>query len=1471
MDTKNKAAIANTNDGAAQTLPAAGGSAPHPGKAAVAQDFPAAGNSAPQIPPPEAFNASRDDWAVYQERLQQYMVSQNISTPNAKKATLISLMGNAAYKELRDMCWPAEVSIKSYEDICELLRHQYAEPVVVHHARREFYRAVRTSGEPVQQLLLRYRGLAAKCAFGANYETILLDKIVSSQDGQIFDRLCEEDSTLSLEQALKIIQRKEGQLKLNEMACNYNTVREPRASRPVHERLGPVKRYESARNNNQSSSGRGTEPRQRRIRCIHCGGTNHQTRECIHKAASCHHCKQPGHIATICPKKRTKYVASGQLERAQETKEEEEYEFYTDSDEYTGPDFEVKVNNIGTKSSVNSPYDVFLTVSGKKIEFQIDTGAGISAISSRQYHKELKHVPLEKTTVKLTGYSGEQLHLIGVIQPTIKLLEKTVYGRIYIVQNGGPPILGRNILNKLGFDFTFKTSTSTKILNITEINNEAAKIFQAFPDLFDGQLGTYSGRKVKLELKPNASAKFCRARPVPFAFQKQYDEEFDALEKLGVITRTDTSDWGTPVVPVLKPNGKIRICGDYKTTINPQLVEVKYPLPRVEELFAKIKGGQMFTKLDLSRGYNQLVLDDDSKKLVALSTHRGVYLMNRLPFGITPASGIFQREIERILQGIPNVVNFIDDILITGKNNEEHLRTIKRVLKRLRDVGLKLEKSKCEFFQHEVTYLGHTISKDGLKKCKKNVDAIANAPLPKSVTEVRAFCGMANYYGKFVNNMAGTLGPLYRLLRKDVKFDWTADCDNAVKSIKNAIVSDNVLCHFDPDLPVVLTCDASNRGLGAILSHRIAGNIIKPIAFASRTLNNAEANYSTIHKEGLAIIFGVKKFYQFLVGRHFILQTDHKPLVSIFKPTNGIPVMAAGRVQRWSVYLSGFDYTIEHVKSEHNLSDVLSRLPLQKGEPNSEVDEENMYLNFMSNNFPSKTVTYKDIQRESRKDVEIAAIANAVKNNDWRDVFERKPELKAFQNKGDEMAVERDILMWGGRVVIPKKLRQDMLQSVHLSHMGIVKTKSLCRSHFWWPNLDKDIESMIKNCEQCSQLLPDPAKTELIPWRSEERPWSRIHLDFAGPIKNVYLLIIVDAFSKWIEVFITKNPNAQFTLDKLYEISCRFGIPDTIVTDNGAQFKNNEFETFTTKFGIKHVFTAPGFPATNGQAESAVKVVKKGIRATLGDGSTRDLQSVLNQFLFDYRITPHTSTLDSPAKLLMKRELRNRLSLIKPLTTSETIENQQRRQIRNHGGRVMRHILVGDRVWARDYTNPNKKAWAAGRIRQILGKRNFLVQFGGAGRLIKRHIDQIRLRASAAETQTNNGNDTSRPNPMYNEEGEANRDREREERQRSGTAGQRTSHCTPERRRASAAEPILPEPSISTAAVSVAPEAQENPRTPPSIPLDELSAVVGPSTSANASCTTGTEITTRNETPTETTTHTRTRTRRNPDRLMYDH
>lgn len=301
--------------------------------------------------------------------------------------------------------------------------------------------------------------------------------------------------------------------------------------------------------------------------------------------------------------------------------------------------------------------------------------------------------------------------------------------------------------------------------------------------------------------------------------------------------------------------------------------------------------------------------------------------MKRLPFGVKTAGAIFQKTIETLLKDIPNCINFMDDIVITGKNIAEHIQTLKAVLKRLEANGLRLNADKCKFFQEKIIYLGFNIDKNGLSKNNSNVESILNAGIPKDVSETRAFIGMCNFYSKFIPNFANKMIPLYKLLRKDVKFSWTKQCQEAYEAMKKEISSDNVLVHFDPKKKVILTTDASNTAIAGILSQEFSDNSRRPIAFISRSLNKAECNYSTIQKEALAIIFSVIKLQQYLIGIDFVIETDHKPLLSIFGHDKGLPIMAAARMQRWAFILTGFTFQMKFVKGILNSADVLSRMP----------------------------------------------------------------------------------------------------------------------------------------------------------------------------------------------------------------------------------------------------------------------------------------------------------------------------------------------------------------------------------------------------------------------------------------------------------------------------------------------------------------------------------------------------------------
>ena len=312
-----------------------------------------------------------------------------------------------------------------------------------------------------------------------------------------------------------------------------------------------------------------------------------------------------------------------------------------------------------------------------------------------------------------------------------------------------------------------------------------------------------------------------------------------------------TSRWAAPVVPVKKANGTLRLCGSYDQTVNKASQLEKYPLPRVDELFAAMTGGKMFTKIDLREAYFQLELDDASKEVLTINTHKGLFRPNRLAFGVKSAVSIFQREMETLLSGIPNVAVFLDDIAVTGPNPVAHRENVREVLRRLNSAGLRVNEEKSVWLAAEVKYLGFSISAAGVRTTAEKTAAVQEAPEPRNLSELKAYMGLLQYYGRFLPGLATVAAPLYALERKGTVWAWGATERAAFLKTKQLLVSAPVLTHYDPVKPLILTTDASSYGLGAVLSHPSGEHGDQPIAYASRTLNEAERNYSQLDKEAL--------------------------------------------------------------------------------------------------------------------------------------------------------------------------------------------------------------------------------------------------------------------------------------------------------------------------------------------------------------------------------------------------------------------------------------------------------------------------------------------------------------------------------------------------------------------------------------------------------------------------------------------
>ena len=575
------------------------------------------------------------------------------------------------------------------------------------------------------------------------------------------------------------------------------------------------------------------------------------------------------------------------------------------------------------------------------------------------------------------------------------------------------------------------------------------------------------------------------------------------------------------------------MCGDYKVTLNPVLHVPEYPLPTADDVFQKLNGGKKFTKLDLSHAYQQVLLDEESRKYVTINTHLGLFRYLRLSYGVASAPALFQETMDKILNGLEHVGCILDDIIITGVDDDEHWRNVELVLQRLSDMNIQLNLSKCYFMKDEVEYFAFRVTKEGIQPSKKKVDAVLQVPEPKSLKELQSWLGLVNYYRKFIPNMSTIVQPLTELLGKNVPWNWTDACKQACETVKQLSTSSSVLVHYQPERTVTLAVDASPYGVGAVISHEMDDGLDRPIAFASKSLSASERNYSQLEKEALAIIFGIKKFHQYLYGRKFVLLTDHKPLTVILGPKKGIPVLAASRLQRWAVQLSAYYYDIKYRSTDRNSNaDMLSRFPL----PERQDESENVF--FMEANEVNREqinalpFTPEKIAKASREDPVLSRIIHFTVNG-WPEKSSLSAKCRPYYKFKDEFTTEQGCLLRGIRVVIPGKFQARLLDELHENHPGIVRMKSLARMHMWWSTLDTDIENKVNNCVSCQHNRSPVAKAPPNPWRWPNQSWKRIHIDYAGPFMNKMYLIVVDSHSKWLEVITMGSTTSESTINAL--------------------------------------------------------------------------------------------------------------------------------------------------------------------------------------------------------------------------------------------------------------------------------------------------------------------------------------------------
>lgn len=670
----------------------------------------------------DGFDKSKTTWARWMQRFELALEIFNCDT-GKKKKYLLHFMGAETYNLLCDRIYPKTVRELIYDEISrELSAYFDPEPnEIVENYHFHLYK--QAADQSCDDFLRELRRMSAHCNFGTYLDTASRNQFVFGLKTQAIRSRLLEKKGLTLNNAIEIAKA---------METSSRGCAEIQQEKPIVNAIqthGTQQKKKQGYVNAAKTHTAGGSPKtssDKKFACYRCGSTKHLANSCAHVRSICRYCSKKGHLQSVCFKK-----------QKESTHFVEERERVTLTVGEMCPIYERRdalqeiqdLLSISTTLRSKLIYDIL--VNDISILFEIDTGAPVTLISLADAKRWFGKVQLQSNDTGLQSYCHTSIDVLGFIYVHVKTPIPSPAVKLYIVRSDRKPLLGREWLRQLHFDWLeiFKqliypsesTHTSTHTvqqLHTTSSFNLQSKLnelVQRFAKVFDtASAGKIVGTQARLHMKADSTPKFFKARRVPFPLLQPVERELDRLVHDGILVKVDTSDWATPIVPVPKSQGEVRICGDYKITVNTGLLIDEYPLPTVNELFSTMAGGQKFSKIDLSKVYLQMEVHPEDRQLLTLNTHKGLYQPTRLMFGIANAPAKFQKFMEGVLRDIPGVSVFIDDIRITAANDDEHWNRLTEVLKRLNELNMRVNLQKSEFMKDHIVHCGHIIDRHGI-------------------------------------------------------------------------------------------------------------------------------------------------------------------------------------------------------------------------------------------------------------------------------------------------------------------------------------------------------------------------------------------------------------------------------------------------------------------------------------------------------------------------------------------------------------------------------------------------------------------------------------------------------------------------------------------------------------------------------------------------------------------------------------
>ncbi|XP_064458840.1 uncharacterized protein K02A2.6-like [Ornithodoros turicata] len=1231
------------------------------------------------LPPPKPLDVTGDlwkAWKLWKGEFRLFSTATNLKAQpkEVQAATFLVILGEEGRKICNTLQFETEADRDDVDKLIQKLEEHCKPTLNLTYHEFLFGSRNQKEGERFDEWLTELRILAASCEFGTLEKRMLRSRIILGvRDKKLQQRLISENP--SCEKVIETCRMRElSKQQFDDIQKEKDEVKE------VH---AVTKRTRT---------------------CSKCGYT-HDKDACPAQGKECKSCGKLNHFASVCRSKgqRKKYRRKPKAKQVLEVEREEDTYFLQ----------MLSVNNVASSDL----WSAEVTIENVKLNCRVDTGANCSVISAGQ----LRKVTSKKTTkcnVTLNTFFGFKQKAAGRIPLQASCNGQSTKVLFFVVPQEVPLTLSGKASEELGLiQRTVHSAVATKTSDEHHLYGPA----QPYRDVFEG-LGKLRGVQYHMKLTPHAKGVVKPARRIAVALKDKVKRELDHMEADGVIAKvTEPTEWASNMVVVVKKD-KVRICLD-PADLNKALLREHYPMATLEDIAPRLGKAKYFSTLDASSGFWQIQLDKDSSYICTMSTPFGRYRFLRMPFGISTAPEVFQRAMHRVLQDLDGVDVVMDDILVWGGTKAEHDQRLMRLLERCRDVNLKLNIRKCCFLQQQVRYLGQMITSEGLAVDPRRVEDILAVTEPTNVKELRTFLGMINFVSRFIPNASQVSAPLRELLKTDTIWEWSTRHKDSFKELREALTKAPVLAYFQAHKPVTLSVDASQDGVGAVLTQE--GH---PVAYSSRSLTETQQRYAQIEKEMVAIVHGCEKFHEYIFGQPSVkVESDHKPLEAIFKkPLHGCPL----RLQRMRLALQKYPINVVYKPGkEMFIADALSRFPKQE----CLREEEHFYVNVLQY-LDVSDEKIAEISRATQRDSQLQKIRKYVETAWPNNKNEVDNEVRQYWTYKEEIHAQDGLLFRSNRLIIPKGMRQITLKLLHASHCGEEKMKERARDVMFWPGITSEIEQLARNCALCEKHRPRNERLPMISHELPKLPWQVIGADHFSQGGREFL-ILVDYYSFYYEVKPLKRSTAKEVVAICTDVFTTHGIPVRFLSDNGPPFGSHEFREGMRFLGVTHITSSPHYPRSNGMAERAVREAKK-LLSKYAYESTE-----FKTALLEWRNTPRDKVLKSPVQRLMGRSTRTLLpvhsaclqpSLVQPKDVVSRLQHlRQRQQVYyNRGTRQLPQLLPDSPVTA---YNSKVKTWAPATVVGSAGApRSYIIRTSDGAELRR---TREHLRSSQCQQQ----------------------------------------------------------------------------------------------------------------------------------------